>query len=131
MERAYAQALWQAVQGGMDAAKAVRAMRDMLVASGREALMPRIGRAFSILAVRESGKRDIIVTVARESDARSALKEAKSAIESLGIEIGAADLKTRVDETIVGGWRLEGSEILVDRSYKSALLSMYDSAVRA
>ncbi len=126
METAYAQALWKMVEGGMAPVKAVQALRETLKAHGREALLPRIGSAFARIAERESKRNDVILTVAREKDERHAHKEVKSLLSEMGIE--TKDLKTQVDDTLIGGWRLEGREVVVDASYKSQLLELFNRA---
>lgn len=129
MEQAYAQALWQMVEGGKTPHQAVSGLRDMLERQGRVALMPRIARAFERLAQREARKDDVVLTVAREKDLAHAKKEVKEVLSSLGIE--SSDLKTQVDDTLIGGWRLEGKEHLVDASYKQQLLNIFNSAISA
>lgn len=123
METAYAQALWKMVEGGMTPVKAVHALRDTLKAHGREQLLPRIARAFARIAKREAKKTDVVLSVAREKDERRAHKEIKELLSRMGVEAKA--LKTQVDDTLIGGWRLEGRETLTDVSYKKALLDLY------
>lgn len=129
MEKAYAQALWKMVEGGMDHRKAVTALRGILEASGRIRLLPRIAKAFERIAEREAKRTDIVLSVAHEKDERKAKAEAKEALAALK---SAGDvLKTRVDPTLVGGWRLEGNGILVDATYKKQLLDLYNAATRS
>lgn len=129
MENAYAQALWKMVQGGMTPQKAVAAIKETLAAHGRTALMPRVARAFARIAEREARKSTMVLTVARESDEKSSKKSAGEVLHQLGIE--SEGLKTQVDDTLIGGWRLEGRGLLVDQSYKERLLSMYTRVVGA
>lgn len=124
METAYAQALWKMVEGGMTPAKAVHALRDTLKVHGREALLPRIARAFMRIAEREANRTDVVLTVAREKDERKAHKDIKELLSQVGV--GTQALKTQVDDTLIGGWRLEGRETLVDASYKNQLLELYN-----
>ena len=95
--------------------------------------MPRIARAFERIAERNEKKTAYVLTVARESDAAHAKKETKELISAFTGEIGdnGADLKTQVDASLIGGWRLEGNERLVDASYKQRLLDLYNSVTRA
>ena len=123
MEQSYAQALWKLVEGGMVPAKAVRALHDTLKAHGREALLSRIASAFTRIAEREAKRSDVVLTVACEKDERHAHKEVKEALSAMGVD--AKDLKTQIDDTLIGGWRLEGRETLTDVSYKKALLDLY------
>ena len=132
METAYAQALWRMVTDGKTPHAAVEALRTLLTREGREALLPRIARAFERLAEREMHKTDMILTVAREKDERAAKKEAQEMLYRTGLlSAGGGSSfggKTRVDDTLVGGWRLEGRGMLVDASYKTQLLDMYNRA---
>lgn len=124
METAYAQALWKMVEGGMTPAKAVRALQETLKVHGREALLPRIASAFARIAERETKRSDVVLTVAREKDERRAHKDIKEMLTRMGVE--QKDLKTQIDDTLIGGWRLEGKETLVDASYKNQLLELYN-----
>lgn len=129
MERAYAQALWRQVEKGAEPRRAVAALRDALEARGRLELLPRVARAFVRLADRERRKSALTLTVAREKDAHRAQKDAKEFLDALGAS--AKDVDIEIDEKLVGGWRLEGREHLVDASHKTQLLDIYQRAVRA
>lgn len=136
MEQAYAQALWKIVEGGKTPHQAVHALHEMLKRDGREALLPRIASAFERIAQRAARKDDIVLTVAREKDLAEAKRKAKEVLSSLGIDLGdlpagKAGLKTQVDDSLIGGWRLEGKEHLVDASYKQQLLNIFNSAISA
>lgn len=111
----------------MEPKKAVHAMREVLVKKGREVLMPRIARAFERLARREIARTRTTLTVARESDVARALREVQDIIVRHGL---SPDVHTVVDGTLIGGWRLEGADHLVDKSFKKNLLSIYTSATQ-
>ena len=110
MEQAYAQALWQIIEGGTQPKKArALAMVESLKARGREALLlPRIARAFERLAQREMQKNAVVVSVAREKDTiAKAKREAKEILDEIGAD--AKDIELKVDrKSLIGGWRLEG-----------------------
>jgi F0F1-type ATP synthase delta subunit len=131
METSYAQALWKMVEGGdgrpaMATSDAVRALRETLKTHGRVALLPRIARAFARIAEREANRTDVVLTIARANDEHRAHEDVKEALSRLGLEV--RDLKTHVDDTLIGGWRLEGRENLVDASYKKQLLELFNRA---
>ena len=128
MQEAYAQALWKMVEGGLTPAKAVRALEVTLKTHGREALLPRIASAFARIAQRETKRSDVVLTLAREKDERRAHKEIKEMLTRMKVD--SKDLKTQIDDTLIGGWRLEGKETLVDASYKNQLLALYNSVTR-
>lgn len=127
MEATYAQALWQMIERGATPKRAVEALHESLVARGREALMPRIAKAFARLAARDKERSGLILSVAREKDERKALEEAKEALVQMHTP-NQDDIKVVVDESLIGGWRLEGSEHLVDASWKKHLISIYNRA---
>ena len=124
MESAYAQALWKMVESGMPPVKAVHALRDLLKACGREALLPRIGWSFARIAEREGKRTGVTLSVAREKDERAAKNAVKDIIAKLGIE--PKEVNVHVDDSLIGGWRLEGRETLVDASHKSELQKLYN-----
>lgn len=128
MEQAYAQALWQMIERGMEPKQALRALVASLKARGREALLPRIARAFERLAERETRKNAVIVSVASEKDAAHASREAKRLLDDL--KMATNDVEVAIDESLIGGWRLEGKGMLVDHSFKRSLLEMYNHAVK-
>lgn len=119
MEKLYAQALWNLIQNGAAPKDAVHKIHTALTAHGRSALMPAVGKAFERLAQREAQKNRSVLVVARKSDEAKARKES-----------GGKDAELRVDETLIGGWQLFDKGELRDESWKSALLSIYNQAVR-
>jgi F0F1-type ATP synthase delta subunit len=129
MEEAYAQALWKMVKEGMAPSKAVHALSELLKSHGRLALMPRIGKAFARIAERQLQKETMTLTVAREKDERAAKAAAKEVLAELKLE--AKEVSVKVDDSLIGGWRLEGKEVLVDRSYKTRLLGVFNKTVSA
>ncbi|MBV9159504.1 MAG: F0F1 ATP synthase subunit delta [Candidatus Kaiserbacteria bacterium] len=128
MEQTYATALWKLVENGMEYREAISALRENLAKTGRGNLLPRIGKAFERIAAREAAKNDVTLIIASEADEKKAHAAAKKALEAMNVDV--KHLKTRIDPTIVGGWRLEGAGILVDESYKKSLLDMYNRAIQ-
>lgn len=132
MEQQYAQALWQMVEGGITPHKAVASLKEVLERHGRLALLTRIGRAFARLAEKEGNKNTMVLTIAREKDERHARGRVKETLAEIGADDqpALAGLKTQVDDSIIGGWRLEGRGMLVDNSYKSTLLQIYHKVTK-
>ena len=124
METTYATALWEVIRRGMTLKKAVDALHAALHAHGREALMPRIGKAFARIAARDSERNDITLSIAHAGSERKALREAKAILSQINAK--ADDITVTVDDSLIGGWRLEGRERLVDASFKKSLLEMYN-----
>ncbi|HEY4521285.1 MAG TPA: F0F1 ATP synthase subunit delta [Candidatus Paceibacterota bacterium] len=124
MERQYAEALLAVIEKGMTPREAVIALKKTLENRGRLFLLPKIAKAFERLAAKEANKNTLTLTVARQKDARKALSEVQNVLAE--IKTGDVDLCETVDESLIGGWRLEGKGHLVDQSWKRALLSIYN-----
>ncbi|PIR82143.1 hypothetical protein COU20_03940 [Candidatus Kaiserbacteria bacterium CG10_big_fil_rev_8_21_14_0_10_59_10] len=118
MEEAYAHAVLKMAERGAEPGDLAKRLREALESRGRTALLPRIGRALRRIAERERRRTGTILVVARQKDALPAAREA-----------GAPEAEVRVDEGLIGGWRLERAEELLDASWKKHLLSIYNRAV--
>ncbi|MBI4079859.1 F0F1 ATP synthase subunit delta [Candidatus Kaiserbacteria bacterium] len=128
MEHTYAEALWKLIEDGEQPKKAVAKLKVYLEARGRVNLLPKIARAFARIAARERARSAVMISVARQKDVAKAEREARAILTELGAT--AADLDVRLDDSLVGGWRLEGRERLVDASFKKSLLSIYNRATQ-
>lgn len=122
METAYAQALYEAIEKGIDPKKAIEVLAARLTREGRRALLPRIAKAFARVAERESRKNRTTLSVAREHDVHASLAAAAAFAE-------VAKHDVRIDPTLIGGWRLETGDRLVDASYKKHLLEIFTRVV--
>lgn len=125
MQEAYAQALLKLVERGETPHAAVQKLSENLAKHGRSALMPKIARTFERLAQRQIGKTVVRLFVANDGDARHAKHEAEHAL-------GAAHehMQVKTDSSLIGGWRVEAGEKLIDMSYKKQLLAIYNRATQ-
>jgi F0F1-type ATP synthase delta subunit len=119
MEKLYAQALWKSIENGRNPKEAVESLAKLLKKQARLELMPKIAKAFARLAEANKANRTRIF-VAHEKNAKAALKAS-----------GVVEADVCVDETLIGGWRLEGGNEVVDRSFKKYLLDIYNEALAA
>jgi F0F1-type ATP synthase delta subunit len=138
MEKTYAQVLAKMIEGGREPKEAVGLLYEYLKRTGRGALLSRIARAYERLGEREARKRGLTLTVAKEADLAQAKKESKQFMSAhTGTSEGGDEssfgtsLKTQIDDTLIGGWRLEGNEVLVDASYKKRLIDLYNGVTSA
>ena len=130
METAYAQALWKMIDKGMQPAKAVEALHKVLVARGRATLMPRIAKAFERIFAREMSRSGMTLTVAHHKDEHHAKAASRKALEAMKVE-WPKHLHVKVDDSLIGGWRIEGAGELIDASFKKQLLEIYSKATAA
>lgn len=124
MDKAYAQALWRIIEAGTAPKKAVKTLVEALAARGRLGLLQKISRTFNLLAARDEAKNTVSMKVARHANGKRAFKEASGLLKDAGIKPG--DVRIDVEENLIGGWRLEGRELLHDASYKRQLLDIYE-----
>ena len=124
MDKAYAKALWKILDDGASPKSAVKTLSEALKARGRLGLLPKIARAFSLLASRAETQNSVVLKIARTSDKNRALKEASGLLKDAAIKTG--DVKIDIDENLIGGWRLEGRQLLHDASFKRQLLDIYE-----
>lgn len=129
METAYAQALLKTIEGGTPPGKAVHALKEVLRKHGRESLMPRIARAFARVAGRQLQKSGYTLSLAHPADEARARAAATRALAAMGVQ--RPSVTTRTDDTLVGGWRLEGGDHLIDNSHKKHLLDIYKNVTKA
>lgn len=116
MEREYAQALFDLSQKpDADASELVKKLVAHLKETGREKLLPRIGRELARIEASAASFGELL-EVASEHEKASAEKEAKE----FGISAHA-----QVNETLVSGWRARSGSRIIDRSGKRALLDLY------
>lgn len=126
MARDYVQALLAALQSGIKPEVLFRNLESVLAGRGHSRLLPRILRTLE----REVGRlesHDIpTLTVGRQSDATSPLvKELKT---ELGVTAG--DVQLIIDETIIGGAILRAKSTEIDASYKTALITLYQTITK-
>lgn len=122
MKAAYTKATLALLTGGKDVEMVLSGLRRTLRAHGHSALLPGILRA-ALREIEESKEGTLPrVTVAKTGTEQSF----KTKIAEALAELRAGDeFITHVDETIVGGFIAEHNHTIIDRSYKSALVSLY------
>lgn len=118
MPHAYARALIALVSKGLTPKEAVQKVFVSLEAKGRMGLAKSIARAFARDAEKELRRSRATLTVAHAKDAKKA---------SANANIGEYEVIT--DPTLIGGWRLETFDSLIDQSWKKQLVSIYQKTV--
>lgn len=99
----------------MKPTEAVKAISAHARARGQSRIMPRVARALHRLSDAARARQSVTLFVAHEKDAAAARKASGA----------PKDAAVRVDETLIGGWRVRGGGHLADASYKRALLQLY------
>lgn len=115
----YAHALVRLLAGGEAPGKAVQKVHELLARHKRECMFPQIARAFVRMTQREHMKTREVLAVAHKKDETRARKES-----------GAKNAELVLDESLIGGWRLEAGGVLQDASWKHHLLTIYKNTTR-
>jgi F0F1-type ATP synthase delta subunit len=84
---------------------------------GHLKLLPAILSAYARLEAKSAKVATDVIVVARDADQESA--------KIAAAKYGAHNAKLVVDHSVIGGWRFTGKSLLVDRTYKRALLDLY------
>ncbi len=112
------------IEEGSSPKTAVKAIHTALSLRGRSALLPRIARAFARIVSRMESRDRVVLKVARESQSKKHLNETFRMLKDLKIK--PSEVKIVADSSLIGGWRLEGREIMRDARYKNQLLDIYE-----
>jgi F0F1-type ATP synthase delta subunit len=126
MAENYAQALFELTQGA-SAEKLDAVMHRFVETLERKRhmrLLPSIVHHFERLRQRAERRATIELVVAKEADA----EKYKSAVAAHSADLGDAHGKSvavRVDDSVVGGYILQGNNIRIDASYRKHLLDLY------
>lgn len=120
----YARGLFEAGVGKdvSEADRLVESLVALLKRKGHLSLRPAIAREYRRLSMLEGEKGRARVVLAREQDAakfRNEIAEELAAISMTG------ESRQEYDGTLVGGYRIEHKDTVVDASYKTQLLSLY------
>ena len=91
---------------------------------GHYSLLPQIVERFLRSGERKAG----LVTVAKEEDAEKYAQSIAAGLSALGVEKGAYEV--RVDDRAVGGYTVRAYGKLIDRSYRSALVQLYQNVTK-
>jgi F0F1-type ATP synthase delta subunit len=102
-----------------DHARAIDSFMSYVKARGYQALLPRILSEYQSL-IQRTEKGGTTVSLAKKKDhAELLLKH--------GI---TGDAKVVIDESLIGGYRIETDSTLIDASHKNALLTLYHSITK-
>ena len=118
----YAQALTNSLEGVTkkeDALNRVDALVQALQKAGKQKALPAILREFKRIQLRKNAQKPTL-TLAKAGIEKNALVEL---VERLGEK--QSDIAIETDENLVGGWRYVNHDMLLDTSYKAALLELY------
>jgi len=118
----YIQATYETIRNGSDANATLSALSLYLKKRGLVKLYPSILRGLM-----ERMKRSTVTTTQKVTTARTGdLKKHEKEIHTLLKELGGDTAHTHhVDENIIGGFIIEGSNKRIDKSYKHTLLQAY------
>lgn len=88
---------------------------------GHLSTLPQVVRILE----REKGANEAVVTVARESDVKKFREDIAKALT----ELGESEHSIAVDPHVVGGYIVRGRSKAIDRTYRKALVSIYQRTI--
>jgi len=126
MEDTYARALIKLIQAGLRPEDSVAKINAALKDKGRQAMWPRIKRAFLMHVQKVAMRENVTLSVACKEDVVDAKREAQNHLA----RNDADRMQMVVDDSLIGGWKLEAGGTLIDRSFKRQLKDMYKKIVQ-
>ncbi len=121
----YAKALHSATLGlnREDTDERIKSFIEVIKSRGHEKLLPSILSSYE----KKANQKDeyVTLTVATERN----LKEIKEEIENYSEEFSLQDLKTEIDKSIIGGYVLRSQNNLYDKSFRKALIKLYQKII--
>lgn len=124
MEKVYVQAVMELLNAGSDIETVLGNLRAVMASRGHSKALPAVLRAVARALEEGTEESSAVVTVARESDVVTLAAEIKSALATLGI---TGTFTTEIDDTIIGGLVATYSHRQIDQSYRSKLVTLYQS----
>lgn len=122
----YAQAGYEALLGGMTIAKVLSRLKEVLDARGHSSLY-KVSLEGILARVEKAEAGEVAhVTVANKGAEKHFANELKQFLKEEGMEHSLI----HIDETIIGGYIIEGNGKREDASYKNSLLTIYKSLVK-
>lgn len=94
----------------------------VLKKKGHISLLPTILKEFEKYRMRDLDTKRVILTVAKSEDAEKYKSEASKYVATLDNE---EHIGVKVDKRLIGGFKLESGDMVVDGSYKRRLLNLY------
>jgi F0F1-type ATP synthase delta subunit len=125
MHDLYVTAVVESLKAGHKPSEVFLGLKSVLARRGHERLLPRIVRTLEREALRRTGAGTATLTVAKASDADSAV------VQSLLKEMSVGETPMVViDETIIGGWKLRSGDTEIDATYKTTLINLYHTITK-
>lgn len=124
MEKVYVQAVVELLNAGSDIETVLGNLRAVVASRGHSKALPAVLRAVARALEEGTEESSAVVTVARESDVVTLAAEIKSALATLGI---TGTFTTEIDDTIIGGLVATYNHRQIDQSYRSKLVTLYQS----
>ncbi len=122
MKKQYIQAALEMIASGKAPEAVLAGLAKTLEAKGHMRLHASVLQGVLRILETQKTKTTAIVTIASEKAGVEHAKAIKEALSELSTEFVP---ETKIDETIIGGFTAEFNNVLIDKSYKAQLVSLY------
>ena len=126
LPRLYAELFVKILHGhtGAEANLRVKHFLQLLRSRGHERLLPRIVREVERTLAVKSRRSEVVLKVARETDKGKFKATVKGVLKKVGRESLA--VKEEIDEGLIRGFSIEGSDFTYDASARRKLIGLYE-----
>lgn len=124
-KKEYARAVHETLgsREGKEESKIAESLLRVIRFRGDQKLLPSIILELQTLDSDEKDSDVPTLVIAREGDEGVLEEEIRKDREAFGFK--STKCRVRIDDSIIGGYRLESKDQLIDRTHKRALLEMY------
>jgi F0F1-type ATP synthase delta subunit len=124
MEKVYVQAVMELVSNGSDIEQVLGNLRAVMKARGHSKALPAVLRDIVRAFEQEIDENLPTITVARAADVTALTADIKTALVTLG---ATGSYTTLIDDTIIGGIIATYNHRQIDQSYRTKLVTLYQS----
>jgi len=129
MDKLYARALYEVSTGKSthELSKIAANFFALLKQKGHRRLLSKILRRYEEMLRATEAKNTVTIRLGHQSALAGIQRELTSEIKKVFGE--GSKIETRVDEKLIGGYLVEGNALVIDRSHKNALLTLFTTMI--
>ncbi|MFT5849839.1 MAG: F0F1-type ATP synthase delta subunit [Patiriisocius sp.] len=127
MKNHYINATLSIIQSGSDPQSVLDGLQKSMQSKGHERLYASVLRGVVRVLETKKDSTHATVVVATEADVTKYASVITDTLTSLD---AGSDFSTKIDETIVGGVIVKSNNVVVDRSFKTALTNLYRATLK-
>ncbi len=103
-------------------------LKEVLVRHGHLSIHADILKGLQVEMGRSATESSAVLSIAKVGDAESLAEAVKSAL--VAMKESGAEVRTEIDQTLIGGFKISHNGKTIDASYKTKLQELYKSIIK-